>query len=1277
MNQTQLTNLFLDQSKDLFWMIDLDFQLIYANERYLSSMREVSGEEKKLNESIFTEVIDKEYIKIWKAYYLKALNGEYFEVEEHVYHPNSDQLRYTQVTFEPLTGEDDKIFAVACQSKDITRVAKENFRHSEEKNRLIMNSALDAIICMDVEGNVTFWNPSAEKIFGWLSNEIMGQKLSNYIIPENLRSMHDHGMNHYLKTGEAKVFNRIIEISAKNKNGEAFPVELTIIPIKQGKEEFFCSFIRDITERKKAEEKIKQEEALLHSEQRFKALVQEGSDLIGILDAAGNYIYISPTSTSILGITPEEFMGRNAFEFIHPDDKERTLGSLQKLAIENRVILEPFRFQNHKKEWRWIETVLTNMSDNPAVNGIVANSRDITGKIEEERKLKLFESVITNTIEAILITEAEPFDEPGPRIIYVNEAFTKMTGYSAEEVIGKTLRILQGPNSNSEELSRLSAAIRNWESCEITTINYKKNGEEFWINFTVTPVANEEGWYTHWIVIERDVTTQKIKELEKEVFAQINLNFNSENDLTLASKRLCKSIGDLGKFDWVELWTTNLEKSQMQLFSHYVAAPEDETFYEDSSDFIAYSKSEGLPGIAWSKGEQLLLENVGECKDFIRRDSAKKIGLRSVIGIPLFSNDEVIGILNVGSKHDASHLNKYTRIFRELEGFIGSELNQKKLKNDLSHLFNAIPDIICVMNFQGKFLKINNAGCDLLGYSEEKILYHNFQEFAQPDDKDSFLNRVLGLEKGQNIFKFDNRFITSSGNTVWLSWYCNSNLKEGLVYATAKNITEEKKLRELNRQAGSLAKIGSWEFDLMNQNVFWSDEVHQLHETNPKSFLPDLKGAINFYRSDFRSLVNESLENCISTGEPFDFESVLVTAKKKELWVRIIGKGEFVNGECTRIYGSFQDINDRKEAEIRLQSLADNLPGVVFQYLLYADGTDGFKYVSKGAQDVWGFSAEEVLHNLKLVWHRIALGGELEKLKKSIADCIESKTKWTATWKYVMPNGEISTHLGRASPAFLADGTVILNSVILDVTKEAANEALLEQYTYELERSNEELEQFAFVASHDLQTPLRMISSFMDLLDRKYGHLIDEKGHQYIHYATDGAKKMRRIIHDLLNYSKASKLIAEKEDVDINELISEFSQLRRKIISNQSASIITKGLPILQINKVAMRQILHGLLDNALTYSKVGTPPMIEINAMENKKEWEFSIKDNGIGIDPQFYDKIFVIFQRLHNRENYEGTGIGLSIAKKHVEILGGQIWLKSVPGEGTVFYFTIPKIK
>jgi light-regulated signal transduction histidine kinase (bacteriophytochrome) len=344
--------------------------------------------------------------------------------------------------------------------------------------------------------------------------------------------------------------------------------------------------------------------------------------------------------------------------------------------------------------------------------------------------------------------------------------------------------------------------------------------------------------------------------------------------------------------------------------------------------------------------------------------------------------------------------------------------------------------------------------------------------------------------------------------------------------------------------------------------------------------------------------------------------------------------------------------------------------------LIYPDGLHAIKYVTEGAQEIWGFSAKEVVQNIKLIWDGITQDGEVEKLKKSIADSVATRTKWTAQWNYMMPNGEKRTHLGCGSPSFLADGTVLFNTVILDVTKEASNEALLEQYTYELECSNEELKQFAFVASHDLQEPLRMITSFMDLLERKYGQQLDEKARQYIYFATDGAKRMKQIILDLLDYSRASKSTDEKEDVDVNELLSEFIQLRRKTISEKLAVLKTAGLPVMITHKVAIMQILHCLLDNALTYTEAGIPPVIEIEVIENKKEWEFSIKDNGIGIAPQFHTKVFVIFQRLHNKEKYSGTGIGLSIVKRQVEFLGGRIWLESVPGKGTTFYFTIPKI-
>jgi signal transduction histidine kinase len=170
---------------------------------------------------------------------------------------------------------------------------------------------------------------------------------------------------------------------------------------------------------------------------------------------------------------------------------------------------------------------------------------------------------------------------------------------------------------------------------------------------------------------------------------------------------------------------------------------------------------------------------------------------------------------------------------------------------------------------------------------------------------------------------------------------------------------------------------------------------------------------------------------------------------------------------------------------------------------------------------------------------------------------------------------------------------------------------------------------------------------------------------------------MKQIILDLLDYSRALKSSEGKQIVDLNEVLSEFKKLRRSIIAEKEVTITSDSLPILSSYKAAIIQIFNCILDNAIKYCEKDKQPQIEITAKEEENQWLFSIKDNGIGIEPEFHQKIFVIFQRLHNADKYSGTGIGLSIAKRHVEFLGGRIWLESAPGKGTIFYFTISKNK
>lgn len=234
----------------------------------------------------------------------------------------------------------------------------------------------------------------------------------------------------------------------------------------------------------------------------------------------------------------------------------------------------------------------------------------------------------------------------------------------------------------------------------------------------------------------------------------------------------------------------------------------------------------------------------------------------------------------------------------------------------------------------------------------------------------------------------------------------------------------------------------------------------------------------------------------------------------------------------------------------------------------------------------------------------------------------------------------------------------------------------LEKSTKTLQAKNEELEQYAYIASHDLQEPLRMVSSFMEKLKKKYAGLLDDKGLQYIHYATDGANRMKQIIQDLLLYSRINASTEEPGKVILNDVLAEYLDLRRKLITDKKAEIKYKNLPELKSLKVPLTQIIHSLLDNAIKYTKVDEPPIIEIEALDKGEFWQFAIKDNGIGIDKRFHDKVFIIFQRLHNRSEFDGTGIGLAIAKRAVAFLGGEIWVESKVGEGTTFYFTISKI-
>ena len=234
----------------------------------------------------------------------------------------------------------------------------------------------------------------------------------------------------------------------------------------------------------------------------------------------------------------------------------------------------------------------------------------------------------------------------------------------------------------------------------------------------------------------------------------------------------------------------------------------------------------------------------------------------------------------------------------------------------------------------------------------------------------------------------------------------------------------------------------------------------------------------------------------------------------------------------------------------------------------------------------------------------------------------------------------------------------------------------LKTLLFELERSNKELEQFAYIASHDLQEPLRMISSYLKLLERRYKDKLDSDANEFIDFAVDGAKRMQQLINDLLLYSRVGTRGKAFETTESEKVLNEALSNLKLMIEDSGAKITHDSLPLLKADDVQLGQLFQNLLGNAIKFQGE-QPPEVHISADKKNHEWVFSISDNGIGMDAKDTERAFMVFQRLHTRDKYPGTGIGLAVCKRIIERHQGRIWFESKPGAGTTFYFTLPEME
>lgn len=363
------------------------------------------------------------------------------------------------------------------------------------------------------------------------------------------------------------------------------------------------------------------------------------------------------------------------------------------------------------------------------------------------------------------------------------------------------------------------------------------------------------------------------------------------------------------------------------------------------------------------------------------------------------------------------------------------------------------------------------------------------------------------------------------------------------------------------------------------------------------------------------------------------------------------------------------------EVRLRLASIVESTHDAIIGETLEGEVTSW----NNGAEQMFGYSPQESIGQYMTFLYppdRIPEHpGIVEKLQRGIP------IKNFETVRRRKDGQDIAVSL-TISPIFDRWGNAIGASKILrDISQQKQLENLLAiqnitlaNYAASLKQSNEDLEQFAYIASHDLQEPLRTIHGFTQLLAERYKEQLDEQGQEFIGFVTDGANRMQTLIQDLLKYSRIQAGELNPVSVNAEEVLNEILKNLRMAIEDKQASITHDPLPIIQTDRSHFQHLLQNLITNAIKF-RGPKPPHIHISAEERSDGWIFSVQDNGIGIGSEYFERIFLPFKRLHTREEYQGTGIGLAICKKIVERRGGRIWVESEAGSGSKFSFTVPK--
>jgi PAS domain S-box-containing protein len=637
-----------------------------------------------------------------------------------------------------------------------------------------------------------------------------------------------------------------------------------------------------------------------------------------------------------------------------------------------------------------------------------------------------------------------------------------------------------------------------------------------------------------------------------------------------------------------------------------------------------------------------------------------------------------------------------------------------RLKNEL--ILNSVGEGILGLDLQGNHTFINPRAAAMLGYTMEELLgepshkiWHHTTADGKPYPEQECL--IYSTHKDGQVHRSrDEVFWRKDGTSFPVSYISTPTLENGKLVGGVvafRDITElkrsEKELSEHREHLAELVKQRTAELEEINKLLQRKEEEIRLIADNMPAFLSyvDKDRIFRFVNKIFeegygisrqeiigrplKSVVGEQIYESIKaevnaalSGERVAYERCIQfrSGETRRVSVNYIPDAD-KGGNIRGFYALGIDITERmraedalRESEARYRSVVEDQTELINRWK--PDGTMTFvnealcRYVGKNRDELIGRSFMPFIPEK-----------DREEVKKNIDSINWENPAQTHEHPVILPTGEIRWQQWTNRALFDDKRNIVeFQAVGRDITERKKAEEDLKHLADELKRSNNDLQQFAYIAAHDLQAPLLIVDGYMRLITGRCRDKLDEKGNEFIEGAIAAVKGMRDLIRDLLEYSKVGSTDLHMESVNCSSVLNKAISSLQPAIEETTAVVTHDKLPTLVVDPSQVRRLFQNLVGNALKYRGKETP-IIHISAQRMEKEWVFSVRDNGIGIAPEQTERIFKIFQRLHGKGEYPGTGIGLAICKKIIERHGGRIWVESELGKGSTFFFTLPALQ